>query len=343
MRVLICSDHWGDLPASDITSAIAQGWRARQPKADVTAVPFSSGGAGFVAALSHALEPDPQPQKDWSLWSNGTTYLDGAVLTSGDDSTPLGTAIASAIADGARRIVVGVGDAAGVDGGARLVTALGGSDDLAVALPKANEVTRSVQLIAAYREDIALVGLKGASATAVDTLGWTKQQAQDNERQIGEFADRVRRILPPRTDLLTGKEHRLENEPGSGAGGGVGFALATLGARLLPGADFFAETVGLSRLVAGADLVVAATDVLDWRSVADDVVATAVHAAVAAAIPAIVLAGRVDLGRRETMSLGASAAYPLVDPHTVRRHIDPDRRAALAALAHRVAGTWSAT
>ena len=344
VRVLICSDHWGDLPAADITSAVARGWRARQPQADITAVPFSSGGRGFVAALSHALEANSQsPQTDSSVWDNGVTYLDGATLTRGTDSTPLGTALAAAIGDGAQRIVVGVGDSGGVDGGAGLLRALGQSDDLATALPRARDITRSVQLVAAYGEDISLLGLQGASATAVDTLGWTKQQAQDNERRIGDYADHVRRALPQPKDLLTGKVHRFENDPGSGAGGGVGFALAALGARLLPGADFFAETVGLEQHIRRADLVVVATPVLDWRSLDGDVVATSVRAGAANAIPAIVLAEQVDLGRRETMSLGASAAYPLVDPHSMRRRIDPDKCGALEALARRVAGTWSAT
>lgn len=344
MRIVICSDHWGDLPGTAVTAAIAQGWRARQPEADVIPVPFSSGGAGFVAALACALDADPQPpQTDWSLWHDGVAYLDGAALTAGQDSAPLGSALAEVVADGARRIVVGVGDAAGVDGGAGMLRALGGSDDLAVALAHAHDVLQDVQLVAAYREDMALVGLKGASATAVQTLGWTKQQAQDNERRIGAFADQVRRTLPVREDLLSGKVHRLENDAGSGAGGGSGFALAALGARLLPGADFFAETIGVDRLIRTVGLVVAATQTFDWRSLADDVVATTVRIATAGAIPAIVLAERVELGRRETMSLGASAAYSLVDPHSMRRRIDPDKCAALDALARRVAGTWSAT
>ena len=75
----------------------------------------------------------------------------------------------------------------------------------------------------------------------------------------------------------------------------------------------------------------------------DDTVATVVQTAAATATPAVVLAERVDVGRRETMSLGASAAYSLLDPHNVRRRADPDKCAALEALARRVAGTWSAT
>lgn len=341
MRVLVCSDRWADLSAVDITTAIVDSWRTRQPTAAVTGLPFSSGGTGFVASLAACLRT--APDEVWRLRDGTTDYLDGAALTAGGDSAALGAALGRSIGDGARRIVVGVGDAPGVDGGAGLIHALGGSDDLQVALPRAVERTHGVELVAAYQHDTPLLGLKGASATAVESLGWSRQQAQDHESRIGEFADRVRRIVPPRKDLLTGKVHRLDLEPGSGSGGGVGFALGVLGARLVPGADAFAAAVDLDSRVAACDLLVVGTRVFDWRSLSYDTVATAVHAAVAAATPAIVLAEETEVGRRETMSLGASAAYSIVDPRSLRRRDETDTITALSALTRRVAGTWSAT
>lgn len=344
VRVLISSDRWASHSAATVTSAIAEGWRARQLAADVVTLPFSSGGRGFVAALAASLVPNHElAATDSVLRHDDTVYVDGAAYTGAADSGPLGTAIGCALDDGARRIVVGVGAAAGVDGGAGLIHALGHSDDLEVALPRAIERTRGAEVVAAYQGDTPLLGLKGASATAVETLGWTKQRAQDHERHIGEFVDRVRRIRPPRTDLLSGKVHRLDLDPGSGAGGGAGFALGVLGARLLPGADVFAGVVGLDREVADAGLVVVATQVFDWRSLDYDTVATVTRAAVAGATPVIVLAREVEVGRRETMSLGASAAYPLVDPRSLRHRDHADTTGELTALARRLAGTWSAT
>lgn len=340
MRVLLCSDRWGPLPATDVTSAIAAGWHDRQPGAEVLPLPFSSGGTGFVDCLAASLPATPD--EVWRLRADTTDYLDGGLLTPDGDSGPLGSAIATSIDDGARRIVIGIGEADGVDGGAGLIHSLGGSADLREALPRAAERTRGVRLVAAYRGDTPLLGLKGASASAVGTLGWTRQQAQDHERRIGEFADNVRRILPPRTDLLSGRTPRLDLEPGSGAGGGAGFALAAIGARLLPGADVFADAVGLRDRVAGADLVVVGTQVFDWRSLGYDTVATVVEAAVDDATPAILLAHEVEVGRRETMSLGASAAYGIVDPRSLRSREDTDLLTGLTALARRVAGTWSA-
>lgn len=343
MRVLVCGDRWDDLTAPEVTEAITAGWRDRQPAAEVVGLPFSSGGRGFVAALAASLRLEVDPTDPASLQDGDTRYLDGAALTAGADSGAVGMAIAAALNGGARRIVVGVGGVADVDGGAGLLRALGDSDDLDVALPRAVARTRDVELVAAYEGDTPLLGLKGASATAVETLGWTKQRAQDHERRIGEFADHVRRLRPGRTDLLTGKVHRLDLDPGSGAGGGAGFALGVLGARLVPGADAFAAIVRLDRRAADAGLVVAATQIFDWRSLDYDTVATVVRAAVAAPTPVIVLARDVEVGRRETMSLGASAAYPLIDPHSLRRTGHTDTPSALTALAHRLAGTWSAT
>lgn len=340
VRVVICSDHWDHLSATEVTAAIADGWRERRPSAEVTAVPFSSGGRGFVATLCASVPGDSDVV--WRLRAGTTDYLDGALLTAAGESRQLGSALADSIAGGARRVVIGIGDAGGVDGGAGLVHALGESDDLAVALPRAAERARGVELVAAYREDITLLGLKGASATAVETLGWTPHEAQDHERTIGDFAERVRRVAPGRRDLLSGKTHRHDHDTGSGAGGGAGFALATLGARLTPGADAFAEAVDLAAKVERSDLVVVATRTFDWRTLEADTVATVIGAAARAAKPSVILAHEAEVGRRETMSLGASAAYSIVDPHSLRRADAADPIDALAALARRVAGTWSA-
>ncbi|RNI24390.1 glycerate kinase [Flexivirga caeni] len=341
MRVLICSDRWGSTPAADVTTALAEGWHERQPSTEVVAVPFSSGGTGFVRALAATVAG--QTDRVWRLRAGSTDYLDGALLTTTGDSTALGAALGESVDGGARRIVVGVGDAAGVDGGAGLLRALGGSDDLQLAVPRAVARVRGVELVAAYKEDIGLLGLKGASASAVETLGWTSQQAQDNEHRISEFAATVRQLLPPQRDLLSGEVRRHDRGVGSGAGGGAAYAVATLGARLLPGADAFAEAVDLAGEVARADLVVAGTRVFDWRSLDADTVATVIRAAAAAARPSVILAEELEVGRRETMALGASAAYSILDPHRIGDAPPADLVAALTALARRVAGTWSAT
>lgn len=341
MRVLVCSDRWGDLPAARVTGAIADGWGQRQPTVERGQLPLSAGGRGFVSAVGHAL--GVAPSEPAVVRRGRVVYLEAARLCPGGDSTLLGHRMVQAVRDGADRLVIGLGDVDGVDGGEGMIRAIGGGEP-AQALPAARELLAQVAVTGACDVEVPLLGMQGASASTVETLGWSRRRAQDSEAAIGAYADQVRRLLPARRDLLTGAEHRPDRTPGAGAGGGVGFGILALGGRLVPGPEVLAELTGLDRAVAGASLVVVGTEVFDWRSLEHAVVATVVESAVRAAVPAIVLAESVEVGRRETMSLGAAAAYPVHDP-TTRRPAPtaaelPD---AVTALARRVAGTWTAT
>ncbi|WP_170226436.1 glycerate kinase [Rudaeicoccus suwonensis] len=348
MRVLVTSDHWGELSASEATTAIVVGWQERAPFVDIDALPFSAGGRGFVAALDDAIGGSrvavAASSATWAdvLVSNGCTYVEAAQVCPGGDSTGLGTVIDNVLHRGARRIVVGVGDIDGVDGGRGLIEAIGRSADLATALAAARERLSDVELTVAYDNERTLLGLQGACAAAVESLGWDPRVAQEAEAAMGRYADHVRRLLPVRRDLISGKEHRLDREPGAGAGGGIAFGLAALGGRLLAGASCVADVVGLRHRVGAADLVVVGTQTFDWRCLGEHPVSTVVRAAAAEARPTVVLAEHVEVGRRETMSLGASAAYSVIDPMSRRQPPAPSElRGSLQALARRVAGTWT--
>src|SRR5690606_41674177 len=79
----------------------------------------------------------------------------------------------------------------------------------------------------------------------------------------------IRHLRPARrsSDLHgTGRSTRLAGLPGAGAGGGIGFGLALLGARLVPGAQLVAEAVDLAGKVAASDLVVTGEGRFDWQS-----------------------------------------------------------------------------
>jgi glycerate kinase len=84
----------------------------------------------------------------------------------------------------------------------------------------------------------------------------------------------------------------------------------------------------------GAGLAVTGEDSFDWSSLRDTVVTTVARAAAARAVPCVVLAGRVSVGRREAAAVGVDAAYEVVD--------HPGGTAeALADLAAQVARRWS--
>lgn len=293
-------------------------------------------------------------------------------------SAGVGTLLALARGTGARRVVVGVGEGASHDAAAGMLAALGvgagiggplgaGADSLAdltgddlAGLDRVRSDWAGVDLVAACAVDLPLLGLHGASASAAAGRGASPEQAQGLERAFGHAAHVAVAALgsAARPDLLaaarpTTPVARLAGLPGAGAGGGLGFGLALLGARLLPGATVTADLLGLPGRLAEVDLVVTGEGRFDWRSLHDRVCAVVAGHALAAGIPTVVIAGRVDAGRRELAASGVAAAYAVHETPAAPRAgaaTDPapgfagggaDPVAALVARSARVARTWS--
>ncbi len=272
-------------------------------------------------------------------------------------STGAGELLELALSTQPTSIVVGIGQTATHDAGAGLLAALGAgrtaaltSGGLALADVRADDLDglaavrerfRDVRLVLATRAILPLLGFQGASAVEAETRGATAQQAQALEIAFGRWTQLVSQGLPQPRDLVSGAPRRLDREPGAGAGGGLGYALLLLGARRVDGADLVADLIGLSSLVREADLAVTGEGRFDWRSLRDSVPAVVSARAMAAGIPAVVLAGQVTVGRREAMTAGLSGTYAVCDrPADLARTL-ADPAGTLEARAARVASTWS--
>lgn len=316
-------------------------------------------GAAVPAAL-HITTDEGGRRTAWveSAQAIGLHLLEVPERDPGLTSTwGLGELLEAALALGVDRIVVGLGGSSTNDAGAGMLAALGAGPrdvlagggagliatregDLA-GLAAARERFAGVELVAATDVASPLLGLQGASAIFSEQKGATPEQSQVLEGALGHFADQVRRVLPPGTDLLSGRERRLDKEPGAGAAGGVGFGLMLLGARRASGVEIVLEAVGMSRLVAAADLVITGEGSLDWQSLQGKVVAGVAELAAAHATPAVALAGQVLIGRRESMALGLSGAYAVADREEDVEAAMADPVGTLRARAERVAVTWS--
>ena len=136
-------------------------------------------------------------------------------------SRGLGELIVAAQDAGASGLVVGLGDSATVDGGAGLREVVG-------ALP-------AETLVAC---DVAnpLLGPRGAARAFGPQKGASPAQVEELERRLASDP-----ALEPYADL-----------PGAGAAGGLGAALASLGATLVPGSELVAEAIGLRERLRGA-------------------------------------------------------------------------------------------
>lgn len=384
MRVLIAPDCFsGTLSARQAAGAIAQGWRRGSSPDELTLVPLSDGGPGFLDVLTRALggatvsvtvaDPLGRPVTAAVLivesGGSRTAYIESAqacglhLLAAGErnpmvtSTYGVGQLIEVAVAQGARRVVVGLGGSGTNDGGAGMLAALGVGapyalsgggaqlkdlgDDALPGLIHVRERLRAVELVLATDVDSPLLGLHGASAVFGPQKGATPEMAQELESALGRFTDVVRRALPSAGDLLTGKERRRDWEPGAGAAGGLGYGLLLLGGRRVSGVQAVLEAVGFDALVQANDLVVTGEGTFDWQSLRGKVIAGVAEAALARAKPTVVIAGQTHVGRRDSMALGISATYAVAESPAEVAAALADPVGTLCARSERVAATWS--
>jgi glycerate kinase len=274
----------------------------------------------------------------------------------------VGELLGAAVSAGARRVVLGVGGTATNDGGAGLLAALGaGPEDVLArgglalagldpaALADLADVRRwlaGVELVLAAATDVPLLGFHGTTATSAEAKGATPEQAQALEAALGHYAELASGSVVSGRSLLAGSggsggSAGPARQPGAGAGGGIGFAVLLLGARYVEGVSAVAEAVRLRARVGESDLVLAAEATFDWESLRGGVVARVAELGLAAGVPAVVLAGEVLVGRRESMTLGLSGTYAIAERPGDRLAARPDVRAVVEARTARIARTWS--
>lgn len=341
VHILVAPDRFaGSMSAQEAAQAISDGWSQAAPGDTFDLLPLSDGGPGFLDVVAPAVQGslsvltvpgpfgDPVPAR--VLTAGATAYVEAAeaaglhlVTGAGHDPVAASTAgvgdlLAAAQGSGARRIVVGVGGTATTDGGRGAIEALGG-------LGAARERLAGVELVAATATDAPLMGHSGAAHGFAAGKGADRGAREALEERLRRWA----------TDTDGG----LAVRPGAGAGGGLGFGLMLLGAARVNGTELVAATVGLADRVRAAELAITGQAVFDWEALRGRVVVGVARTAAAAGRPTVVLAGRVDVGRRELASAGIDGAYAVEE--TPGAPADTPGPSALAGLARRVARTWS--
>jgi len=345
MKVLIAPDCFGDsLTAPQAVAAIADGWGRARPTDTLVAAPQSDGGPGFIDVLAgrfgqlrsaQVLGPlTDQVTARWVL-DGQTAYIEcaqacGLALLGGPPtmatalaatSTGVGQLLDIALAQGATRIVVGLGGSACTDGGRGLIEALGGP-------AAARRRLVGIELIAATDVEHRLLGPTGAAAVFGPQKGADPQTVQILEQRLTAWAG----VL----DALAGRP--VSAEPGAGAAGGIGAALLALGGHRAAGAAVIAQHTGLAADLAAADLVITGEGRFDDQSLHGKVISAL--AAGAHGTPVLVLAGQVQLGPDELRTAGIVAAHSLVEQAGSVQLAISDAAGQLTALAERVGTDW---
>lgn len=373
MRVLIAPDDFkGTLSAVEAAEAIAAGWRSHAPDDTLTLIPMSDGGPGFVRALSTVLGGDIAPVGlrgpmgetaiGMVLMVDGAGYVEsahgcGLALVHSDrrnaraaTSYGVGQLIAAAIDSGARRIVVGLGGTASTDGGAGMLAALGATardaagvpvaldaggaalaDVVTVDLAPARARVGDVEIVVASDVDSPLLGSRGAARGFAAQKGADDAAVDELEAALSSYSRAIGR-------QADGKDPAVAL--GAGAGGGLGYGLMLLGGRRVPGIETVMGVLGLETAIGESDLVITGEGCFDWQSLRGKVVTGVAAAALAQGRPVVVLAGRVEVGKREYVALGITEAHAASADGDVPA-TPAEAARALAERAARVASQWS--
>ena len=344
MKIVVAPDSFKEsLSAAQACDALRAGIHDVDPSIEVVAVPMADGGEGTVDAMVAATAGRHETRvvtgplgesveaRLGLLGDGGGAVIEmaaasGLPLVARDRRNPMvtttrgtGELIRAAMDLGARRIVLGIGGSATVDGGAGMAQALGvglldahgepigpGGGELAH-LDRIDMAGRDPRL-ADTRIDVAcdvdnpLVGPRGAAAVYGPQKGATPDMVAQLDANLAHLGDVVRRDLGTDVSALRG----------AGAAGGLGAGLvAFCGARLEPGVAIVTEAVGLSAKMAGADLCITGEGAVDRSSCFGKTVVGVASVAGEHGVPVVAVAGTLGQGAHDILGHGVHAVVSM--------------------------------
>ncbi|HEY2285518.1 MAG TPA: glycerate kinase, partial [Streptosporangiaceae bacterium] len=334
-HVVVAPDKFkGTLTATAVAGHVAAGLARVRPDLAVVRAPVADGGDGTVDAAEAAgyrrveigvRGPTGQPVTASFALLDETAVVESAQACGlsrlpGGTPAPLtatsrgaGELIVAAIRMRAKRIVLGLGGVACTDGGAGLVTALGGRllDASGAELPPGGAALAQLDridvrrlrdlagaaVIAATDVDNPLLGPHGAAAVYGPQKGASRPDVALLEQGLARWADVAEESFGfPKRD-----------EPGAGAAGGLGFAvLGFLGATTRPGIELMLDLLSFAGHLPGARLVITGESALDEQTLHGKAPAGVARAAAAASpdLPVVAVAGVCSLSPGQLRSAG---------------------------------------
>ncbi len=360
MRILVAPERfYPTMKAQAVAQAMMRGLQQVSPQYEMFMYPLASGGSGTTdlavrlakGRIHHETIPVPNRRPrdvKWGSLPDGTAIFDAKdALGNPDgpsrlentysDSRPLGLMIQRLLSYKPTRIAIALGDVLAADGGMGLLQFFG--------ISSRNQ--EGLELSSGTRDLLHLhqVDFSHLAPPSVPLLGLTDLAVTWNARvQQADFRlDLIHGGLMSAAMRLVGllAEHirvPLADMPGTGVGGGLGMALAFLGAQFQPGAEFLKELGNLRELIWNVDWVMTGTSELDDESVHQ---AAGVVALLArdAGVPAVALAVSLKAGHLRLYDAGLSGISSVLD----RPRSEKDVHRALPALIEKAAyrtGIW---
>ena len=345
MKILIAPAAFkGSLRPAEAAQAIAQGLREALPDAELVERPLADGGDGTLEVLLRTLGGQLQKARvrdplgreietEFGLLEfEGRkvaviemAYAAGLVLLKPEERDPLrastygvGQLVRAALDVGAEEIWLGLGGSATVDGGAGFLQALGaklldvqgreiprGGAGLAqlatIDFSTLDPRLKRTKLIALLDVLSPLLGEHGARLY-MPQKGATPEMCDLLEQNLAHFAEVAKRDL--------GIDVR--EVPGAGAAGGLGAALALLGAELVSGSEFIAKKLGIDALIPECDLVIGSEGRVDEQTLEGKGLLTLARLARQHEKPLIVLCGSRGSELKGLHQAGVTAVLSVV-------------------------------
>jgi glycerate kinase len=351
-----------------------------RPDLAAVQVPVADGGDGTVDAAEAAgyrrveigvRGPTGKPVNASFALLDETAVVEsaqacGLARLPGGERAPLtatsrgaGELILAAVRMRAKRIVLGLGGVACTDGGAGLVTALGGRllDSSGIELPPGGAALATLdrvdvrrlrdlggaEVIAATDVDNPLLGPHGAAAVYGPQKGASPRDVTLLEQGLARWADVAEKSFG----------FAKRDEPGAGAAGGLGFAvLGFLGAGTQPGIGLMLDLLSFAGHLPGARLVVTGEGALDEQTLHGKAPAGVARAAATAGglgksdtaadpdLPVVAVCGVSSLSPEQLSSAGITRAYALTDIEPDLTRCREQAGPLLEDLAERVAQDW---
>ena len=345
MKIVAAIDSLkGSLTSLEAGEAIRKGVQLAMPDAEVCVRPLADGGEGTVEALALGMGgrmekvvvtgPLGRPVECayGILEESGTAIVEmsgaaGITLVSDQERNPMNTTtygvgevIKDAIAKGCRRFIVGIGGSATNDGGIGMLQALGygmlnanGSQVAfgAKGLEELTEITddhvlpelKDCTFRVACDVTNPLCGDRGASAVYGPQKGATPAMILQMDKWLHNFASLAAKTFP-KAD---------QDQPGTGAAGGLGFAFLTFtNAVLESGIQIVLEETRLEDYVKDADIVVTGEGRLDGQTVMGKAPIGVAHIAKKYGKPVLAFSGCVTQDAQACNGGGIDAYFPIL-------------------------------
>jgi glycerate kinase len=286
VRALACpASLKGVLGAPEAARLLAAGFAAAGAKADEC--PIADGGEGTADVLGARVLRHVSVHDAFGQPREAPLYgLEGAVLVESADAIPLDRSRLDVLSASSR----GFGE---------LVAAAGGGERLLVCLGGTATMDGGAGFLEVVRE------LPAPTTVLCDTRATLVEAPRAFGPQKGALADDVLRL----EERFRSLDHAqsLAKLPGGGAAGGLGAALASLGAELVSGAEFVLEAIGFRERARAADLAVTGEGTVDRTTFDGKATGEAVRICRELGVPWVLFGGRIE-GALEATALSGDPA-----------------------------------